>query len=68
MDWLTAERYPGGVPIRELRTRPSPPPRLRIRWDDPPEVIAERRRILCDDVPGWIIAHRLLTGAIRGYA
>jgi hypothetical protein len=68
VDEFTLERYPHGLPSRELRMKPGPPPRLRPRWDDPPEVIAERRRVLCDDVPTWIGAHRRLADAIRRLA
>lgn len=64
MDELTRERF-GSIPWRESRTRPSPPPRRRIKYDDSPEVIAERVRILCDDMPAWVAADRRLTRAIR---
>ena len=66
MDEFTLERYPHGIPSRELRTRPTPlPRRQRIRYHDSPEVIEERRQILCADVPSWLPAHRRLVEAIR---
>jgi hypothetical protein len=65
MDELTRERFGLSVPWREPRTRPSPRPRPKIKYDDSPEVIAERVRILCDDLPARVAADRRLTRAIR---
>lgn len=73
MDELTRERFGFGIPWSELRTRPSPPPprepRPPRRFNDPPEVVAERRRVLCEvELPSWLLADRRLIAAIRRVA
>jgi hypothetical protein len=67
VDELTRERYPE-IPWWESRTKPSPPPRIRVRYDDPPEVIAARRAVLCADLPSWMVVDRRLIAAIRTVA
>lgn len=69
MDEFTLERYPHGVPGHEQRAQPTPRPRrVKPRFHDTPEQIAERRRVLCADVPSWLPAHRRLVDAIRRWA
>jgi hypothetical protein len=71
VDELTRERYPE-IPWWESRTKPSPPPpspgRPRLRHEDPPWVIAERRAVLCADLPAWLVDDRRLIAAIRTVA